>query len=274
MSVGNEFEQTAMEAASVAGLVLRKRFRSADPLQVERKGFHDFVTEVDRESERRLTAVLRERYPDHGIMAEEGSPETCRTGYRWIIDPLDGTTNFIHGIPTFCVSVALEDEEGLLAGAVFDPFHDEMFHASRGEGARLNGDPIRCSRPAGFDAALLSTGFPFRNFEKIDRYLEALKSCMETTSGIRRAGSAAIDLAYTACGRYDGFWETGLAPWDLAAGALLVQEAGGTATDFSGGDRYLLTGEIMAAGRETYREMLVKLKPLLLPACTDSESSA
>jgi myo-inositol-1(or 4)-monophosphatase len=175
---------------------------------------------------------------------------------RWIIDPLDGTTNFIHGIPMFCVSVALEDRDGLLAGAIYDPVHDEMFHASRGNGARLNNRSIRCSDPARFDDALLCTGFPFRYFHKVDGYLKVFRTFMEGTSGIRRAGSAAMDLAYTACGRYDGFWETGLAPWDMAAGALLVREAGGLVTDFIGGDRYLEDGEIVAGGAAVHRRML------------------
>ena len=189
-------------------------------------------------------------------MAEEGSPETERREMRWIIDPLDGTTNFIHGIPMFAVSVALEDRDGLVAGVIYDPVHDEMFHASRGNGARLNGGTIRVSEPARFDESLLATGFPFRQFHKVDGYLTVFRSFMEGTSGIRRAGSAAMDLAYTACGRYDGFWETGLAPWDMAAGALLVREAGGVVTDFRGGDAFLGDGEIVAGGPAVQSKML------------------
>ena len=253
-------EQAAVEGARLAGKVLKERFRSRRRLDIREKGFHDFVTEVDHESEATLTRYIADRFPDHAIMAEEGSPEEERREYRWIIDPLDGTTNFIHGIPMFGVSVALEDRDGLLAGAIYDPVHDEMFHASRSAGARLNGDSIRCSDPARFDDAVLATGFPFRQFHKVDGYLKVLRSFMEGTSGIRRAGSAAMDLAYTACGRYDGFWETGLAPWDMAAGALLVLEAGGAVTDFSEGDRYLWDGDIVAGGPTVHARMLGEVK--------------
>jgi len=263
MNAGHKFEQAAMEAARIAGTVLRSRFRAPETLSVEQKGLHDFVTAVDKAAEELITTFLGNRFPDHSIMAEEGSPEQSRDRYRWIIDPLDGTTNFIHGVPTFCVSVALEDDQGLLAAAIFDPIHEEMFHASRGNGARLNDARIRCSSPVGLEEALLCTGFPFRHFEKLDRYLTVFREFMQATCGIRRAGSAALDLAFTACGRYDGFWETGLAPWDLAAGALLVQEAGGIVTDFSGGDRYLLEGEIVAAGSAVHAAMLVPVRKTL-----------
>ncbi len=260
MSDPRAMEQAAVEGARLAGKVLQDHFRSRRQLDIRAKGFHDFVTEVDRESEAILTRYIAEQFPDHAIMAEEGSPQEERREYRWIIDPLDGTTNFIHGIPMFGVAVALEDGNGLLAGAIYDPVHDEMFHASRSTGARLNGEPIRCSAPARFDDALLATGFPFRKFHKVDGYLKVLRSFMEGTSGIRRAGSAAMDLAYTACGRYDGFWETGLAPWDMAAGALLILEAGGAVTDFSGGDRYLWDGDIVAGGPVVHAQMLGEVK--------------
>ena len=254
--MSHDWEAAAREAARLAGDQLRQRFRRTAGLDVRRKAFHDFVTEADRAAEEAITGFLLARFPDHAIMAEEGSPEAERTELRWIIDPLDGTTNFIHGIPTFAVSVALEDREGLLAGAIYDPVHDEMFHASRGNGARLDGQAIRCSEPARFDDALLSTGFPFRYFHKVDGYLKVFRSFMEATSGIRRAGSAAMDLAYTACGRYDGFFETGLAPWDMAAGALLIREAGGIVTDFRGGDDFLGQGEIVAGGPAVHGRLL------------------
>ena len=257
-------EATAMEAARLGGEELRRRFRRLASGAVRRKAFHDFVTEADQASEAALTRFLEERFPDHAVMAEEGSPEQERQDFRWIIDPLDGTTNFIHGIPMFCVSVALEDRDGLLAGAIYDPVHDEMFHASRGNGARLGGQPIRCSAPDQFEDALLCTGFPFRYFHKVDGYLKVFRSFMKATSGIRRAGSAAMDLAYTACGRYDGFWETGLAPWDMAAGALLVQEAGGVVTDFTGGDEFLEHGELVAAGPAVHRRMLGEVQEHLV----------
>jgi myo-inositol-1(or 4)-monophosphatase len=242
-----EFERVAAEAARQAGRLLRGRFSEEQPVAVETKGLHDFVTAVDREAEQIVRDCLTNRYPEHAVMAEEGSPHERAADYRWIVDPLDGTTNFVHGVPTFAVSVALEDPQGLVAGVIHDPIRDETFHAHRGGGARLNGRPIRCSRPAGPHEALIATGFPFRELTRVDRYLRAFEAFIHTTAGLRRAGSASIDLAYTACGRYDGFWEIGLSRWDIAAGVVLVREAGGHVSDVVGGDTFLDTGDIVAA---------------------------
>jgi myo-inositol-1(or 4)-monophosphatase len=251
-----ELEQIACEAALEGGALLRRRFRERDPLLVELKGQHDFVTEVDRQAEAAVLGYLKARFPDHSYMSEEDSPDAEAAAYRWVIDPLDGTTNFIHGVAPFCVSIALEDSAGLVAAAIHDPVHEETFHASRGGGARMNGEPIHCSRPGGLDDSLLATGFPFRELSRLDRYLQSFEAFVRTTSGIRRAGSAAIDLAYTACGRYDGFWEIGLSRWDVAAGTLIVREAGGHVTDPLGGDSCLDTGDIVAAGAGLHAAML------------------
>jgi myo-inositol-1(or 4)-monophosphatase len=251
-----DFEKAACEAALAGGRLLQRRFRELDPLRVELKGQHDFVTEVDRQAETAVLDFLKARFPDHAYMSEEDSPDAAAAAYRWVIDPLDGTTNFIHGVTPFCVSIALEDADGLVAAAIHDPVHDETFHARRGGGARLNGDPISCSRPASLDDSLLATGFPFRELSRLDRYLESFEAFARSTSGIRRAGSAAIDLAYTACGRYDGFWEIGLSRWDVAAGTLIVREAGGIVTDPLGGDGHLDSGDILAAGAELHSAML------------------
>ncbi len=178
----------------------------------------------------------------------------------WVIDPLDGTTNFIHGVPTFSVSIALEDEGGPLAAAVYDPMREEMFRAHRGGGAFVNDRPIRCREPDGLQLALIATGFPFRELSRVKPYLAAFEAFIRTTAGLRRAGSAAIDLAYTACGRYDGFWEIGLSRWDIAAGLLLVLEAGGVITDVHGGRRYLQTGDIVAAPPRLHETMLGVLR--------------
>lgn len=258
----NPFERAAIDAAHAGGGVLRRRFREPASLRVETKGLHDYVTEVDREAESAVIGVIRARFPDHGVLAEEGSGYERASGWRWIVDPLDGTTNFIHGVGTFCVSVALEGPEGLVVGAVFDPFHDETFHAARGEGARLNGAPIACSRPADLHDALIATGFPFRELTRLPSYLRAFERFVRSTSGIRRAGSAAIDLVYTACGRYDGFWEIGLSPWDIAAGALIVREAGGRATDVRGGGDFLKEGSICAGGPTIHDAMLAITREL------------
>ncbi|MBZ5639878.1 MAG: inositol monophosphatase, partial [Acidobacteriia bacterium] len=177
-----DLERTAVAAARAAGEVLRRRFREKRRLRVELKGLHDFVTEVDREAEAAAVGSIRSRYPRHGILAEEGTPSTSEGVHRWIVDPLDGTTNFIHGVPTFCVSVAVEDGEGLAAGAVHDPFHDETFEARRGGGARLGGERISCASPATLDDALVATGFPFRELKRLDRYLAAFEAFVRSTS--------------------------------------------------------------------------------------------
>jgi len=251
-----QYEAVACAAAHQAGGVLRRRFRERTPLLVEEKGLHDFVTEVDRQAESAALGYIAAHFPKQPVMSEEASPDLPASGHRWVVDPLDGTTNFIHGVPPFSVSIAVEDERGLLAAAVHDPFHAETFHACRGGGAKLNGDPIHCSDPPSTDQALIATGFPFRELSRLDRYLRAFEAFVRCTAGIRRAGSAAIDLAYTACGRYDGFWEIGLSRWDVAAGALIVMEAGGLVTDPLGGDRYLDTGDIIAAGRGMHPSIL------------------
>jgi myo-inositol-1(or 4)-monophosphatase len=251
-----EFERVAAAAAKAAGRMLRDRFQERKPIDVEEKGLHDFVTAIDREAEATVVGHLMQHFPDHTVMAEEGSPEAADADHRWIVDPLDGTTNFIHGVPVFGVSVALEDREGLVAGVIHDPIRDETFHAHRGGGARLNGEPIRCSHPRGADEALVATGFPFRELSRLDRYLLAFEAFVHSTAGLRRAGSASIDLAYTACGRYDGFWEIGLSRWDIAAGTLIVREAGGKVTDILGGDTHLDSGDIVAAGEDFHGTLL------------------
>jgi len=250
------FEATACEAARAGGHLLRERFKQNRPIRVESKGLHDFVTQVDRDAESVVLSVIREAYPDHAIMSEEGSPDEAAGGLRWVVDPLDGTTNFIHGVPTFGVSVALEDADGLLAGAIHDPIRDELFHAHRGGGARMNDAPIGCSGLPGLQDALIATGFPFRELSRVGPYLKAFETFIRSTAGLRRAGAASIDLAYTACGRYDGFWEVGLSRWDVAAGVLIVREAGGRVTDVAGGDSTLDTGDIVAAGPALHEAML------------------
>jgi myo-inositol-1(or 4)-monophosphatase len=259
-SVSGSFEDVAIEAAHAAGRILRRRFTARAGLTIETKSRHDYVTEVDREAEAAVVAVLRRRTPGHAILAEEGSLGAAEAAHRWIVDPLDGTTNFIHGVPTFAVSIGLEDERGLLAGVVHDPCREETFHATRGQGARLNGSPIACTSLDQLDAALVATGFPFREMSGLPAYLAAFEAFVRATSGIRRAGSASLDLAYTACGRYDGFFEVGLFPWDLAGGALLVTEAGGIVTTVQGGSDVLEQGSIVAAGSRLHAAMLALTK--------------
>ena len=251
-----ELERIAVAAAQAGADVVRRRFAEREKLAIEVKAFKDYVTEVDRAAEAAIVAVLGRETPDFAIVAEEGSPDAASTGHRWIVDPLDGTTNFIHGVPTFATSVGLADERGLLAGSVVDPCRQEVFSAHRGGGARLNGASIRVSRPEGLQTALIATGFPFRELSRLPGYLRAFEAFCRSTSGLRRAGAASLDLAYTASGRYDGFFEVGLSPWDVAAGALLVLEAGGVVTDTAGGGSFLSSGSIVAAGGELHAAMV------------------
>jgi len=264
MSKCRSYVEHARHAARIAGDYLRSSFRDETVLEIERKGLHDYVTAVDRCAEEKIVDYLSAQFPDHSFLAEEGASATGQDGPRWIIDPLDGTTNFIHGVPVFAVSIALEDHLGLGAGVIYDPVHDAMYHAERDGGAWLDDAPISCSGTESLDESLIATGFPFREFAKIDGYLASFRKLMLGTSGIRRAGSAAMDLAFTACGRYDGFWETGLSPWDMAAGALLVKEAGGMVSDFNGGDGFLETGEIVASGRVLHHYLLEVTREHLL----------
>ena len=250
-----QYERIAIRAAHAGGAVLKRAYAERDRLAIEVKATRDYVTAVDREAEAAVVAVLARETPGHAILAEEGSPGAARAPHRWIVDPLDGTTNFIHGVPTFAVSVGLEDEDGLLAGAVFDPLRDETFHASRDNGARLDGAPVAPTALDDFEAALIATGFPFRDMSFLPDYLAAFEAFVRRTSGLRRAGAASLDLVYTACGRYDGFFEVGLSPWDMAAGVLIIREAGGIATDVRGGNDVLTARSVVAAGRALHPKM-------------------
>jgi myo-inositol-1(or 4)-monophosphatase len=258
----DELRSFACSVAREAGDLLRGRFLERGSLDVTTKGPHDFVTEADLAAEACIVKRIEERFPDHAILAEEGSVEEVAAEYCWIVDPLDATTNFIHGVPLFSVSIAVEGPAGMLAGAVFDPLRDEMFHAVAGGGARLNDEPIACSTTSVMSQALIATGFPFRELDRLDAYLETFSTFVKAAAGIRRAGSATLDLAYTACGRYDGFWEVGLKPWDIAAGALLVAEAGGRVTDVGGGDAFM-SGDIVAASPRIHAEMLATTRRVL-----------
>ena len=223
------------------------------------KGVNDFVTDIDKEAERRIISVIREVYPDHDIQAEESPPQPYESEYRWIIDPLDGTTNFIHGYPTFAVSIGLSHQGRMKAGVVFDPLRNELFHAEAGKGAFLNDRPIHCSEVRQLKEALLVTGFPFKRQEHLRKYLQIFEELFKASSGIRRAGAAALDMAYVACGRADGFFEMVLSPWDMAAGAVLVLEAGGVVTDFTGGEDYMETGHVVAGHPAVVEQILPRI---------------
>jgi myo-inositol-1(or 4)-monophosphatase len=258
----NPMVNIAVRAAREAGRVITRNFNRVDRLTIADKGRNDFVTEVDRNAEAAILEVLREKYPQHAILAEESGAQAGNE-YEWVIDPLDGTTNFLHGMPQFAVSIALKVKGRLEIGVVYDPVKEEMFTASRGEGALLNDHKIRVSNRKGLDGALLGTGIPYRDFRFMDNYLGMMKDLIQDTAGVRRPGSAALDFAYVACGRTDGFWELGLSQWDFAAGALLVREAGGLVTDIGGGERYLDTGNVIAGGLKVHNAMLRRIRPHL-----------
>lgn len=260
----NPMLNTAVSAARAAGNVIVRNMDNIDRLNIEVKAQNDFVSEVDRQAEEQIIYHLRKAYPDHAILAEEsGTDENGDSEYQWIIDPLDGTTNYLHGFPQFAVSIAMKKKNRLEIAVVFDPVKNEMFTAERGGGAQLNNKKIRTTPQKGLPGALLGTGFPFKHPQHLDTYLATFKAVHPDVAGIRRAGSAALDLAYVAAGRLDGFWELGLNPWDMAAGALLVREAGGIVTDFSGDGKYLETGNIVAAGAKTYQPLFEAIKPHL-----------
>jgi len=248
----------AIKAARRAASVITRASGQLDLLTVESKSPNDFVTEVDRAAEAAIIEVLQEAYPDHGILAEESgeSGGVEDSEYQWIIDPLDGTTNFIHGFPQYAISIALARRGVVEQAVVYDPVRNEMFTATKGAGAFLNNRRIRVSRRIRMNEALIGTGFPFRQMDDIDTYLRMFKAVAGRTAGIRRPGAAALDLAYVACGRLDGFWEMGLSPWDIAAGSLLILEAGGLISDFEGESEFLTSGKVVAATPKIFSQLL------------------
>jgi len=260
----NPMLNIGIRAARAAGQVITRNMDRLDTLRVDRKQRNDFVSDVDRQAEADIIAVLTKAYPEHAILAEESGVRGKEgSDYRWIIDPLDGTTNFLHGFPHFSVSIALEHQGRLFQGVVYDPVMQELFTASRGDGAWLNNKRLRVSRTTQFENALIGTGFPYRTGQDLDFYQNTLRDYTEQSGGIRRAGSAALDLAYVAAGRLDGAWFSGLQAWDFAAGGLLVREAGGLLTDFAGGDEWMQSGELIAANPKVQHAMLQVMKPLI-----------
>jgi len=253
----------AIRAARAAGTVIYRSMDKVENLKVTTKAANDFVSDVDKQAEAAIISTIQKAYPDHVIKAEESGLSKGNPDFQWIIDPLDGTTNFLHSFPQFAVSIAFRERGRLSQAVIFNPVNQELFTASRGEGAKLNDRRLRVSKQKGLEGALLGTGFPFKMQEHLDVYLETFKALFPMTAGIRRPGSAALDLAYVAAGRLDGFWEIGLNDWDMAAGALLVEEAGGLVSDFSGGSEYLETGNIVCGNPRVFKEILQKIRPCL-----------
>ena len=239
-----------------------RQLNQLESLQVTEKSRNEFVTQIDRAAEAAIIEVIRDHYPEHAILAEESGSRGDHE-YQWIIDPLDGTTNYIHGFPVFSVSIAVAQGGELQHGVVYDPLRQEIFSASRGQGALLDGRKIRVSKRTTLQQSLIATGFPYRmNLEHIDRYLGMLRAVMLESAGVRRPGSAALDLCYVAAGRVDGFWELGLKKWDIAAGALMIREAGGRISDLRGSDNYLTSGNVVAGTPKVYAALSKLLTPL------------
>jgi len=254
----------AVKAARRAGSIINRAALDRTKLEIHAKGANDFVTQVDRAAEAAIIDIIRQAFPAHAILGEESGALAGQAGgkdeYCWIIDPLDGTTNFIHGFPQYCVSIGLQHRGAMEHGVIYDPSKNELFTASKGSGAYLDDRRIRVTKCASLKESLVGTGFPFREHARVDLYLRQLRTVMTSSSAVRRAGAAALDLAYVAAGRMDAFWEMGLAPWDMAAGALMVQEAGGLVGDLSGDATYLESGDIAAATPKVFPQLLGALK--------------
>ncbi|MEM8816766.1 MAG: inositol monophosphatase family protein [Pseudomonadota bacterium] len=242
----------AVMAARQAGNVLIRKMNNLDKLKVEEKSHNDYVTDADRAAEKAVIETIRKHYPEHAILAEE-SGEDGDNEVVWIIDPLDGTTNFMHGFPIFAVSIGVQIKGRMEHATVYDPLRQEIFTASRGDGAQLDGRKIRISRQTQLEHALIGTGFPYRLTDgDMAPYLGMLEKVLRNTAGVRRPGAAALDLCYVASGRLDGFWETGLKPWDLAAGSLIIREAGGIVSGLDGSENFMQSGHVLTGSPKIY----------------------
>lgn len=248
--------KVALQAAHAAGDLIGRNFQKLQNADIQRKGENDFVTSIDKEAETVIGHVIASHFPKHQILAEEGGRSSQKSEYLWVIDPLDGTTNFIQGIPHFAVSLALMRNGTVIFGLIYDPLSRECFHAAAGQGAFLNDAPIVVSNTNHMGSAFGSTGFPFKAPQFLNPYANVFKTLMSQCQDMRRCGSAALDLAYTACGRYDFFWESYLLPWDFMAGKLIVEEAGGKTSDFQGRELLVQTSSVLAANKTIYTEIL------------------
>lgn len=249
----------AVRAARTAGNIITRGFENRDDLNIDMKGANDFVTKVDREAEAAIISKIQQSYPDHSFLGEESGETLDNPDYQWIIDPLDGTTNFIQGIPHFAVSIALKIKGKLEIAVIFDPIRGDLFTATKGQGAQLNGFRIRCGKRRELSSAIIATAFPFRDKARIADYMSKFTPILIQSGDIRRSGSAALDMAYTAAGKYDGYFEAKLKPWDIAAGMLLIRESGGVVTDFQGGENILASGDVVCGNPKITQQLLKHL---------------
>ena len=267
MTVSNSYKSLcfdAMEVVKTAASYIREKHESREALNIEAKGRHNFVTEVDKQAEEILVSGLSGIIPDAGFITEEGTSSKKGDTFHWVIDPVDGTTNFIHGVFPFAISVGLTEHEEVVAGILYEFGLDEYFYAWKGGGAWLNGKPIRVSNVSTIEQSLIATGFPYTDFRYLSEFLESIRYFMQNSHGLRRLGSAATDIAYVACGRYDGFYEYGLSPWDIAAGILLVKEAGGDVSDFTGQNNPLFQEAIICSNGHIHREFQRTTRKIML----------
>ncbi|MEX2591642.1 MAG: inositol monophosphatase family protein [Anditalea sp.] len=255
----NRILEKTISISKEAGAFIRRERQNFDLSLVEQKGFNDLVSYVDKKAEEMIVDQLHRLLPEAGFITEEGTNTTRGETYNWIIDPLDGTTNFVHGIPVYSVSIGLQENEEIILGVVYEVNKSECFYAIRGSGAFCNEIPIQVSSTSVLASSLFATGFPYNGLGRTDAFLEVLKSLMEKSHGFRRLGSAAVDLCYVACGRVDGYFQHNLNAYDVAGGAIIVKEAGGKVTDFNGGDNYIFGGEIMASNSNVHSELLIEL---------------
>jgi myo-inositol-1(or 4)-monophosphatase len=253
----------AINAARQAGEIIIRHMEQVDRLKITAKNGNEYFSEVDIKAEQAIINCIHKAYPGHGILAEESGSQDGDGESVWIIDPLDGTSNYLHGFPFFSVSIALKVKNRIEHGVIYDPLRHECFAASRGRGARLNDRRIRVSKQTQLSAALLSTGFSFRDATLAQKYLPTFEALFGKCAGVRRTGSAALDLAYVASGRVDGFWELGLRPWDVASGSLLIREAGGLISDFQGNDDFLKHGNVVAGNPKVFKSLLQTISPTL-----------
>ena len=258
MADNETFFAFAIETARRAGAVIRAGAQR--PIDVRSKGLRDLLTDVDLAAERTIVEAIGRRYPDHDVLTEETPPEQRTSRYQWIIDPLDGTTNYIHGVSPFSISIALQEKDELISGIVYEPIQKECFYSWAHAPAYLNGDEIRVSGKKELSETLIATGFPYTDFSRIDEYMGSLRRFMESSHGVRRLGSAAIDLAYVACGRYDAFYEYHLKPWDVAAGTVLIRQAGGKVCDFNGGSDFLFGENYVGTNSDCHDEFMRVIK--------------
>ncbi len=250
----------AKEAARAAGKILKENYGKLDPTAVRQKTVNDFISFVDEQSEEKIISLIKDTYPDHSFLAEESGLQENDKSYQWIIDPLDGTTNYIHQIPVFAVSIGLKFKDELILGVIYNPINNEMFWAEIDRGAFLNDRPIRVTDKNDMSQCLIATGFPFKAKHLLPEYLQAFANIFNVSRGMRRLGAAAIDLAYVAAGRFDAFWEIGLSPWDVAAGAVIVREAGGLVSDFWNNPYFLHNNYIVATNGKIHQDLLAQVQ--------------